>query len=453
MLKIYIDNVVYSHIQKQDIDKLKECLQYKYQKHNYNPYATKNKSSYSEKIESLIDKNGKFLTGYIPRVKKYLAEKNIQYEIENNSERLKPDNEPIIKGKALREDQKRLVNSAIKNQRGILVSPTGSGKTLLAGSIISCFKDKKTLFLCHTKSLLKQAAADFQEYGLKNITMIGDNEKDLSGDIVIATWQSFIKLDINAISDLFDILIVDECHHLSSKDVSYVQILEKCLSPVRIGLTATFPTKENSKWMIEGLLGEIIGEISLEEGMKLDIVSKPQIKLIKTVCSNDVFDLNRYKDIYDAVITNSKNRNNLIIEEIKKQNNIGNSTLTYVTKIEHGEKLITIAKELKIPLIFIQGKTKGEERELFRNQLHLKTIMNVVATSVWREGVNVKSINCIIIAGGGKSEIALLQSIGRGMRKDIGKDKIIIIDFIDTAKYISEHCCRRLHIYIENEWL
>ena len=451
MIKIHVENVVFSSAQKSDIPILKKCLTYTYSKAKFD--VSKRKSYYADSQETVINSKGIFLTGYIARIKKYLTENHIDYEIVNNAERLKPTNEPFIKDKILREDQLRLVLAAIKNQRGILVAPTGSGKTLLAGAIISSFKGKKTLFLCHTKSLLYQTVSSFKEYGLHNITIVGDGIKDISGDIVVSTWQSFITLDIDSISDKFDILIIDEVHHISSKEVSYVQILEKFLSPVKIGLTATFPTKENIKWTIEGLLGKIIGEISLEEGMKLDILSKPQIKLIKSVCSNTVFDLNRYKDIYDAVITNSKSRNNMIIEEIKKQNAIGNSTLTYITKIEHGENLIILAKELKIPLIFIQGKTKGEERELFRNQLHSKKIMNVVATTVWKEGVNVKSINCIIIAGGGKSEIALLQSIGRGMRKDIGKDKIIIIDFIDTAKYISEHCCRRLHIYIENGWL
>ena len=66
MLKITIDNVIYSHVKKQDISILNDCLQYKYQKHKFNPYARKNKSSYEEKIESLIDKNGKFFTGYCP---------------------------------------------------------------------------------------------------------------------------------------------------------------------------------------------------------------------------------------------------------------------------------------------------------------------------------------------------------------------------------------------------
>jgi hypothetical protein len=247
--------------------------------------------------------------------------------------------------------------------------------------------------------------------------------------------------------------ITGNCHHLSGKDVQYVEILKRLLAPVRIGLTATYPTTDAAKFMLEGLFGKIIGEIDLNESIEKGTLAKPDIKLIATDCSNDLSDLTRYSDIYDAVIINSKSRNQAIIDEIKYQNNLDKSTLTYVSQIEHGNNICIIAAKQNVPITFIQGKTDGESRELFRQLLQQKKIMNVIATTVWCEGVNVKSINCIILAGGGKSELRLLQTLGRGLRKDIGKDDVIIVDFIDKAKHISEHCCSRLQVYINNGWL
>jgi len=454
MLKITIDNVVYSHIKKQDIAILEECLQYKYQKHKFNPYARKNKSSYEDKIESLIDKNGKFFTGYIARIKKYLSEKNILYEIENNSERLKPDNEPIIKGKTLREDQKRLVEAAIKNQRGILISPTGSGKTLIAGSIISCFKNKKTLFLVHTKSLLKQAADDFKEYGLKNITMIGDTQKDLSGDIVVSTRQSFVKWDFNIIADLFDIVICDEAHHITEPKMQYTEILSKLLAPIRIGLTATFPSKIESQMVIEAYLGEVVGEFTEEEAREKDIIADTKVIIRKTSFDSDVADLSAYKRVYNLGVVNNLSYNLQIIKEAKYWIEQDKSVLIFIIETDQGRLLQKFAKENHVECEFVYGDTKSDIREKVKADLKTKKLKCVICSTIWTEGINIPSLDVIINAAGGKSERIIRQLRGRGVRTCEGKDRLIYIDFFNPShSSLIKHFGERICLYFENGWM
>ncbi len=454
MLKITIDNVVYSHIKKQDIAVLEECLQYKYQKHKFNPYAHKNKSSYEDKIESLIDKNGKFFTGYIARVKKYLSEKNIPYEIENNSERLKPDNEPIIKGKILREDQKRLVEAAIKNQRGVLISPTGSGKTLIAGSIISCFKNKKTLFLVSTKSLLKQAADDFKEYGLKNITMIGDTQKDLSGDIVVSTRQSFIKWDFNIVADLFDIVLLDECHELTEKKTQYAEILSKLLAPIRIGLTATFPSKIESQIVIEAYLGEVVGEFTEEEAREKDIIADTKVIIRKTSFDSDVADLSAYKRVYNLGVVNNQSYNLQIIKEAKYWVEQDKSVLIFIIETDQGRLLQKFAKENNIECEFVYGDTKSDIREKVKADLKTKKLKCVICSTIWVQGINIPSLDVIINAAGGKSERIIRQLRGRGVRTCEGKDRLIYVDFFNPShSSLIKHFGERICLYFENGWM
>jgi superfamily II DNA or RNA helicase len=454
MLKITIDNVIYSHINKQDIAILEECLQYKYQKHKFNPYAHKNKSSYEDKIESLIDKDGKFFTGYIARVKKYLSGKNIPYEIENNSERLKPDNEPIIKDKTLREDQKRNVDAAIKNQRGIVISPTGTGKTLIAGSIISCFKNKKTLFLVHTKSLLKQAADDFKEYGLKNITMIGDAQKDLSGDIVISTRQSFVKLDFDEIADLFDIVIVDEIHHLTEPKMQYTEILSKLLAPIRIGLTATFPSKIESQMVIEAYLGEVVGEFTEEEAREKDIIADTKVIIRKTSFDSDVADLSAYKRVYNLGVVNNQSYNLQIIKEAKYWIEQNKSVLIFIIETDQGRLLQKFAKENNVECEFVYGDTKSDSREKVKADLKTKKLKCVICSKIWAEGINIPALEVIINAAGGKSETMLRQLRGRGVRTYKGKDRLILIDFFNPShSSLIKHFGFRISMYCDYGWM
>jgi len=112
-----------------------------------------------------------------------------------------------------------------------------------------------------------------------------------------------------------------------------------------------------------------------------------------------------------------------------------------------------MAEDMNVSLIDVQGKVGSETRLDIKQKLESKEIQNVVSTVVWREGINVKSLNSIIIAGGGKNEKDLIQACGRGARKDEGKDEFVIVDFVDSAKYLSQHFCERLKTYIKKGWL
>jgi len=112
-----------------------------------------------------------------------------------------------------------------------------------------------------------------------------------------------------------------------------------------------------------------------------------------------------------------------------------------------------IADLLKTPFVFVRGESDSETREKIRLALDDKKILNVVATTVWSEGVNIPSLDCILFAGGGKSELALLQKLGRALRKTKQKTEATIIFPLDSGKYLSEHCISGLKTFIEKGWI
>ena len=400
----------------------------------------------------LIDKKGNFLTGFIPRITKHCQDNNIDLVIEGQLEKIKPG-KILLQGLTLRDDQQRLIETALSRGRGILKSPTGSGKTIIACGIMSAYKKYRVLFLCHTISLLKQTKEEIERFGLGPVSIVGSGSKDLSGKIVVSTMQSLIKIPIEDYCDKFDVVFIDESHHCRDFNNTYAKLLKCLLAPVKLGLTATIPTDKESVLAMEGLLGPVIDELTLEEGMRLEILAKPTVKLIKVPPNEATRDLRKYHDIYEAGIVTFRKRNRLIIEEAKKLSDEGKSSLIYVTQIEHGERLVGIADLLGLPVTFIKGDVDAETREQLRHDLHNKKILTVIATVVWKEGINVRSLDCIMIAGGGKSELALLQTVGRGFRRDVNKKEILIIDFLDSSRYLAEHAIERLGVYIENEWI
>jgi superfamily II DNA or RNA helicase len=416
----------------------------------------KKKTYGRERIEYdafIIDTKGIFLTGHLDKIKTYCEQNN--YEVTILNQPIKSAFNPPLElpGITYRNDQIKLINTALLSGRGVLKSPTGSGKTVIACGIMSSFTNSNILFLCHTVDLVKQTIDELKKFNLGPVTQVGDGKKDMSGRIVVATMQSLSNMDIDEYSNRFDVVFVDEAHHISSFTGTYAKLLSVIFSPIRFGLTATLSNKLESLLAMEGFIGPVIGEVTINDGMKEKFLAKPIIKLIKVPKNTDVTILKKYSEIYDEAIVTYRQRNRIILDEARKLNNDNKSVLIYVNKIEHGERLISIAEILGMKVYFVRGEVSGDERESLKKKLINKEILTVVATTVWKEGVNIKSLNAIFIAGGGKSELGLIQTIGRGLRIDIDKIEMLIVDFLDSGKYLSEHCIERLGVYVENGWI
>lgn len=409
-----------------------------------------------EYIKFLINKEGFFLTGFIDRLNKYL--KN-DVEIDRIDYDLK-FKEPHLPGIVFREDQLNQISTALKKNRGVLLAPTGSGKTVLIAGLISCFpSDSRILFLVHTIDLVNQTINEFKRFGFSSVSKIGDGEKDWSGKIIVSSIQTFAKFNPEDFCDRFDAVFVDEAHHVSGlpdekkpQGGTYYKVLSNLLTPIRFGITATLSSNNESMMCLEGLIGPVIDELTFEEATDMEILAVPKVQLIK-VNHFSSYEVSRYADIYDLAIVNNRARNRQIISAIKKLNAQGLTTVTYVQRKDHIDNLMQMGKQLNVELFEVQGKTKSNERMLLKKLLHEKKIQNVISTVVWREGMNIKSLNAIVIAGGGKDEKDLIQACGRGARKDENKDKFVIVDFVDSAKYLSQHFCERLGVYLSKGWI
>jgi superfamily II DNA or RNA helicase len=120
-----------------------------------------------------------------------------------------------------------------------------------------------------------------------------------------------------------------------------------------------------------------------------------------------------------------------------------------VNKIEHGENISKLGN-----FRFIRGATSQDSRDLAKKALISKRLKVLITTCIWREGINIPSLDVVVNAGGGKSEIATLQQIGRGLRKTDEKSTVTIVDFFDPShNYLISHFGERITLYMENDWL
>ena len=408
---------------------------------------------YLANVMNKVGTNYYFYLGLLDKVLSFCKENNIPIKITGEIETLSLIRTPKLNTKVLREEQIRLVTAATERQRGVLVAPTGTGKSAMGIAIISAFlgEETKALWLCHTKDLMYQAARVAKEELGISPGFIGNGITDYSQSITMATRQSFIKV-ARDIGHLFDILIYDEAHHCQSKEAQ--NILTSVLAPVRIGLTATLPTDIESLLRIEGLIGPVIEKVTVAEGQERGSMAKVKLKIVKLPMSYSIHDLKAYKDVYRYGVVEREAQHEACASIAFSAQNSDRSVLILVSRIEHGENILEVCLKKGVHAVFAQGKTESDVRAEILRSLSSKEQKVVIATTIFKEGIDVPSLDILINAAGGKSEIATLQAIGRGLRTTETKKEVTVVDFFDNShSFLVNHFGERLCLYSDLGWL
>ena len=356
---------------------------------------------------------------------------------------------------------------ALKTNRSLLLSPTGSGKSLIIYILIRYLLDlnfdiKKILVIVPTVGLVNQLYYDFKSYSENNKWDVEKNlhkifsgqDKKTDKKIVVSTWQSLYNMPKDFFSD-FDAVFGDECHLFKSKSlVSLMTKLENAY--FRIGTTGTLDGTLTHKLVLEGLFGSVFKVTSTKK-----LIEKQLLTDVKINCLNlqypeeekNKMKRSAYQDEIKYIVENSKR--NEFIKNLSL--NIKGNTLLLFNYVDlHGKVLLDlIEKESKDKKVFfIYGGTDADQRENIRNILDLEENAILIASyGTCSTGINIPKIQNVIFASPSKSVIRVLQSIGRGLRKSKGKNQTTIYDISDDLsykKYINHtmnHLDERIKIY------
>jgi superfamily II DNA or RNA helicase len=348
---------------------------------------------------------------------------------------------------------------------GIVVH--NSGKTIMQIGLMSCYSKARILLLAHSNDITSQTFKQLQKFGFKDSELFGGGNliTKPTKRIVVSTMQSFIKLPPEDYVTYFDIVLLDEAHHLQNmtgkdkdgkvSNTTYVEILSHMLAPIRIGWTATTRTNDEAVLVNESLLGPVIGQTTIEQAAELGILARPRLHFIKAKCSPAVMELRKYLEVYEFAVVRNQLRNRQIAKCAKEFYDKGETTLIFVTQIAHGELIAEeIKKILGIDVPFVQGSMPQAERNKVKNALIKKKIKLCIATTSWREGVDIPTLFAVILTGGGKSEVQTLQGVGRGLRKAEGKEFVTIVDILDLShNHLLRQLGERLSTYSDMGWL
>jgi len=381
---------------------------------------------------------------------------------------------PTVGGKYIvpHDHQIDAITHAINNDRCLLLSPTGSGKSLMIYALSKYYEsiipeNKKILIIVPTTGLVTQMYNDFKDYSSKSTWSVEDNchiifsgrDKITSKKIVISTWQSIYKMPEEYFEE-FGVVFGDECHLFKARSLtSLMTKLKQC--PYRIGTTGTLDGTATHKLVIEGLFGRVYNVTTTKSLIERNLLSNIEIEcLVLQYTPEEIQETKRvkYQDEIKWLVTNEKRNEFLNKLACKVQGNI----LLLFNYVElHGKPLYELIKkqcpDRKVFLIY--GETDAEERESIRKIVDSeKNAILVASYGTCSTGINIKNINNIIFASPSKSVIRVLQSIGRGLRKSKNKNKVKLYDISDNMcfkkyrNHTMRHLDERIKIYTKENF-
>jgi superfamily II DNA or RNA helicase len=368
-----------------------------------------------------------------------------------------------------RNYQEEALKVGLKSKRAILLSPTGSGKSFIIYLLMKYYMelintDKKILIIVPTTSLVEQMYSDFSDYNMdveKYCHKIySGKDKNTSKRVVISTWQSIYKHPKSWFTQ-FGMVVGDECHGFKSKSLS--SIMNKATeAEYRFGTTGTLDGTQTHRLVLEGLFGPVYKVITTKALQDNDTLAPLDIKVLLLSYSEEVrknFGKKTYQQEIDFIIGHPA-RNRLICNLSLDAK--GNTLVLYSRVDAHGKPLyemINSKAEEGRKVFFVSGDVDTSDREAIRQIVEKQNNAIIVASlGTFSTGINIRNLHNIIFASPSKSQIKVLQSIGRGLRKSDNGRETKLFDVADDLHWKAQqnytllHSAERTKIYEKEQF-
>ena len=366
------------------------------------------------------------------------------------------------------EHQVNAVHHAMERERCLLLSPTGSGKSLIIYSLVRYYlskipKDKKVLIVVPTVSLVEQMYSDFADYSSENGWSVDDNchkilggqEKNTGKRVIISTWQSIYK-QTEKYFEQFGAVVGDEAHLFKSKSLTAIMgKLKRC--PFRVGTTGTLDGTNTHKLVLEGLFGRAYEVTKTKELMEKKILCDLKIDCILLSYPDIDRESVRRAKYQDEIrwIVGSSRRNKFIADLANRLK--GNSLILFQLVEDHGKALNSLVRSCvsaERKVFFVYGGTEASEREEIRKIVETESDAIIIASyGTFSTGISIRRLDNIIFASPSKSRIRVLQSIGRQLRVAADKKTARLYDIGDDLSWKSwknhtlRHMNERMKLY------
>ncbi|WP_124065345.1 DEAD/DEAH box helicase [Clostridium sp. E02] len=343
---------------------------------------------------------------------------------------------------------------AAGEERALLISATGTGKTYASAFAMRELEFKRVLFLVHRGQLARQSKKSYEKVFAKSVSMglVGAGYHEYDSDYVFATIQTLnrdehlLKYDPND----FDCIILDEAHHTSAD--TYQNVMNYFKPRLWLGMTATPDKRDDnveSRNIYEIFNYQIAYEIRLQQAMEENMLCPFHYFGISDIAMIDEKQM-KAKNISE------KDFNQLIgaerIRHISKQAEFYGYSgdrvkgLIFCSRIDESERLSAKFNQMFNPVtgklyrtIALNGDASEDKRHEAFERLamdednafeDMQPLDYIFSVEILNEGVDIVEVNQVIMLRPTQSPIVFIQQLGRGLRKAEGKKYVVILDFI-----------------------
>lgn len=371
--------------------------------------------------------------GFVANIVNFCKQESISFKVIDNRKKL--DSVKYDSEIELLPHQEAAIEKIAEKDFGVIVSPPGSGKTIIGLEIIAQ-KRQPALIVVHRKQLFDQWIERIQSFlkiPKREIGQIGNQKFTIGKEITLAMIQSLTRSEeISKIANSFGTIIVDECHHIPAK--SFREAIVNFNSFYLYGLTATPKRKNNDEKLIYVYIGNILYNAEQKQEIKEGNI-KAEINIRETnLFAPFDYKIDKYETI-SRILIHDTQRNSLIIEDIEKHVHRFKTILVLTERKAHVDILHLYLKD-KFETITIHGDDSEQSRKSKLEQLKQGHYKIVISTGQYfGEGVDIDNLECLFITYPFAFEGKLVQYIGRIRRS--GKPPVIFdyrdakIDYFD----------------------
>lgn len=336
--------------------------------------------------------------------------------------------------------QPETVRRLIRQKSMIARIATGGGKSIIARTAVRAI-GLPSIFLTTRQVLMYQMQRGFESAGIRTGVM-GDGEWSPIRGCNVAMVQTLAarlansetrEATLNTLSK-FQLAILEEAHESSA--TSFMNTMNAMPNAhYRLALTATpfMRADEEANMRLQGVVGRVGIVVTEESLISKGILAKPYFVYRRPKMPATVNAATPWQKAYKLGIVENDDRNQIVVDDVKQAKRYGLTSMVLVQRKNHGERLMGLLRANGVRAKFIFGDHSQKERDTALAALGSGEIDCLIGSTILDVGVDVPAVGLIVLAGGGKAEVALRQRIGRGLReKKSGPNVCIVVDFEDN---------------------
>lgn len=387
------------------------------------------RDEHSLAFEDFIDAyRQEYLNEKMIRKQKQQAVSEQVVELENY--RLKPNKMQVAFVKNVMEMRAQNIDKAL------LLSSTGTGKSLASAFMLREMGTRRALFIVHREQIAKQTLKSYKRvFGLsRTYGLLSGNSRELGAEFLFATMQMMSKEEIRShySPEDFDVIILDECHHVGAE--SYQKIMQYFKPKFWLGMTASPDTNQYDIYSIFD--HHIAYEIRLQQALEEDLLCPfHYFGITDLEINGEVFDDNAGVKNFSNLISDA--RVDYVIDKANYYGFSGDRVkgLIFCSRKDEAKELSKKFNERGLRTEVLTGEDTQERREsviarLTNDEDGEDQLDYIFTVDIFNEGVDIPEINQVIMLRPTQSPVVFIQQLGRGLRKYEGKEYVVILDFI-----------------------